>query len=41
MLFSGYADDLKLREGVLRVGDWEGFGFERQRDLSVLMRKVG
>ena len=39
-VFSGYADDLKLREGVLRVGDWEGFGFERQKDLSALMRKL-
>lgn len=39
-VFSGYADDLQLRDGVLRVGDWTGFGFERQKDLFALMRKV-
>ncbi len=39
-VFSGYADDLKLSDGVLRVGDWEGFGFERQRELHQLMRKL-
>ena len=39
-VFSGYADDLTLREGVLRVGDWYGFGFERQRELIALMRKL-
>lgn len=40
-VFSGYADDLQLRDGVLSVGDWDGFGFERQKDLIALMRKVG
>ncbi len=39
-VFSGYADDLELRDGVLRVGDWTGFGFERQKDLFALMREV-
>ena len=39
-VFSGYADDLMLKEGILRVGDWEGFGFERQNDLIGLMRKI-
>lgn len=39
-VFSGYADDLKVREGVIRAGDWTGFGFERQRDLYALMSKV-
>ena len=36
-VFSGYADELKLKDGVLRVGDWTGFGFEHQRDLHALM----
>ena len=36
-VFSGYADELKLTEGVLRVGDWEGFGFEHQKQLTALM----
>jgi D(-)-tartrate dehydratase len=40
-VFSGYADDLKLTEGILRVGDWTGFGFERQKELSAMMQKVG
>ncbi len=40
-VFSGYADDLTLKEGVLRCGDWEGFGFERQKDLIALMRRAG
>ncbi len=40
-VFSGYADDLQLRDGILRVGDWLGFGFERQKDLFALMQKVG
>jgi L-alanine-DL-glutamate epimerase-like enolase superfamily enzyme len=40
-VFSGYADDLTLRDGILRVGDWTGFGFERQKDLFALMKKVG
>jgi L-alanine-DL-glutamate epimerase-like enolase superfamily enzyme len=39
-VFSGYADDLTLDDGVLRIGDWEGFGFERQKDLIALMRKL-
>lgn len=39
-VFSGYADDLRLRDGILEVGDWEGFGFERQKELIALMRKV-
>ncbi len=39
-VFSGYADDLAVREGVLSVGDWEGFGFERQKALSAMMRKL-
>ncbi len=40
-VFSGYTDDLQLRDGILRVGDWTGFGFERQNDLFGLMQKVG
>ena len=40
-VFSGYADELKLNEGVLRIGDWEGFGFEHQTQLFALMRGVG
>lgn len=40
-VFSGYADDLQLRDGILRVGDWLGFGFERQKDLFALMQKTG
>lgn len=40
-VFSGYADDLELRDGILRVGDWLGFGFERQKDLFALMQKTG
>ena len=38
-VFSGYADDLRLRDGMLHVGvgAWEGFGFERQRELYGLM----
>ena len=40
-VFSGYADGLKLRDGIIRADDWLGFGFERQRDLHALMAKVG
>lgn len=40
-VFSGYADDRQLRDGILRVGDWLGFGFERQKDLFALMQKTG
>jgi hypothetical protein len=40
-VFSGYADDLKVSDGVIQAGDWTGFGFERQRDLHALMAKVG
>ncbi len=39
-VFSGYADDLEVADGVLRVGDWEGFGFERQKELFALMSKI-
>ena len=39
-VFSGYADELSVRDGVIEVGDWEGFGFERQRDLFALMAKL-
>lgn len=39
-VFSGYADDLKVDDGIIRVGDWAGFGFERQTDLFALMAKV-
>lgn len=39
-VFSGYADDLKVNDGIIRVGDWTGFGFERQRDLYAMMSKV-
>ncbi len=40
-VFSGYADDLKVLDGVIRAGDWQGFGFERQRELHALMAKAG
>jgi L-alanine-DL-glutamate epimerase-like enolase superfamily enzyme len=39
-VFSGYADDLEVRDGYIRAGDWDGFGFERQRELHALMAKV-
>jgi L-alanine-DL-glutamate epimerase-like enolase superfamily enzyme len=39
-VFSGYADQLKLDQGFLRLGDWEGFGFEGQRQLFELMKSV-
>lgn len=39
-VFSGYADDLLVRDGFIRAGDWAGFGFERQRDLYALMSKI-
>ena len=38
--FSGYADDLAVRDGVLSVGDWEGFGFEKQADLFAEMKQL-
>ena len=39
-VFSGYADDLAVRDGIIRIGAWEGFGFERQRGLAALMAAV-
>lgn len=39
-VFSGYADSLKLEDGFLQLGDWEGFGFESQRHLLPLMQSV-
>ena len=39
-VFSGYADDLAVRDGMIRAGDWMGFGFERQHELHGLMAKV-
>lgn len=37
-VFSGYADDLKVENGFITMGDWPGMGFERQTDLYALMR---
>lgn len=36
-VFSGYADALKVDTGTIRVGDWQGFGFEHQKELFALM----
>ena len=38
--FSGYADDLKVEDGWLTVGDWAGMGFERQNVLYGMMKEV-
>lgn len=38
--FAGYADDLRVENGWLTVGDWPGMGFERQNDLYALMRQL-
>jgi L-alanine-DL-glutamate epimerase-like enolase superfamily enzyme len=37
-VFSGYADDIRIEDGWLTLGDWPGMGFERQADLFALMR---
>jgi L-alanine-DL-glutamate epimerase-like enolase superfamily enzyme len=39
-VFAGYADDLKVEDGWLTVGDWAGMGFERQNVLYGMMREV-
>ena len=39
-VFSGYADELEVQDGILRVGDWVGFGFERQRRLYAMMAEL-
>jgi L-alanine-DL-glutamate epimerase-like enolase superfamily enzyme len=39
-VFSGYADDLEVRDGCIRAGDWIGMGFERQRELYALMSRL-
>jgi L-alanine-DL-glutamate epimerase-like enolase superfamily enzyme len=36
--FSGYADDLKVEDGYITLGDWLGMGFERQKELFAVMR---
>ena len=39
-VFSGYADELTVRDGMIRAGDWVGFGFEHQNELYGLMRRL-
>jgi L-alanine-DL-glutamate epimerase-like enolase superfamily enzyme len=39
-VFAGYADDLKVEDGWLKVGDWPGMGFERQNVLYGLMKEL-
>ena len=39
-VFSGYADQLTVRDGMIRAGDWVGFGFEHQNELYGLMRRL-
>ena len=39
-VFSGYADDITLDDGYLKLGDWPGMGFERQNDLYALMKPI-
>jgi L-alanine-DL-glutamate epimerase-like enolase superfamily enzyme len=38
--FSGYADNLKVQEGFISLGDWEGFGFEAQSELFAEMKAL-
>ena len=38
--FSGYSDDLVVEDGFIKVGEWEGFGFETQEDLFAEMQKL-
>ena len=40
-VFSGYADELRVDAGNIKVGDWQGFGFEHQKELFALMRQLG
>lgn len=39
-VFSGYADEARVEEGYMRVGDWPGIGFERQNQLYALMKTL-
>lgn len=38
--FSGYADDLSVEDGYIKIGDWEGFGFEKQAGLFGEMKQL-
>lgn len=39
-VLSGYADDLTVEDGQLRIGQWEGFGFEQQSGLFAKMKEL-
>jgi L-alanine-DL-glutamate epimerase-like enolase superfamily enzyme len=39
-VFSGYADDLKVEDGYITLGDWPGMGLERQNELYATMRTL-
>lgn len=39
-VFSGYADEARVENGYMRVGDWPGIGFERQNQLYALIKTL-
>ena len=39
-VLSGYADGLDVVDGHLRIGEWEGFGFEQQSGLFGKMKEL-
>ena len=39
-VLSGYADGLDVVDGYLRIGQWEGFGFEQQAGLFAKMKEL-
>lgn len=39
-VFGGFADDICVENGHVRMGDWPGFGFERQAGLWAIMKEL-
>jgi len=39
-VFGGFADDIRVENGHVRMGDWPGFGFERQAGLWAIMKEL-
>jgi len=39
-VFGGFVDGLKVEDGYVQMGDWPGFGFERQAGLWAIMKSL-
>jgi D(-)-tartrate dehydratase len=39
-VFGGFVDGIEVENGYVSVGDWPGFGFERQAGLWAIMREL-